>query len=106
MTAGRASVKKGKTMERITCAELMGYLEKEPEKVMVLDIETTGFYAPADEVLSLAIIDGTGETLFEQGLRPKDARKIMESGLRYDTTMCIWAGGRLYGNQINAKMNA
>ena len=48
---------------------------------------------------------GTGETLFEQGLRPKDARKIMESGLRYDTTMCIWAGGCLYGNQINAKMN-
>ena len=52
------------------------------------------------------IVDaGTGETLFEQGLRPKDARKIMESGLRYDTTMCIWAGGCLYGNQINAKMN-
>ena len=38
------------------------------------------------------IVDaGTGETLFEQGLRPKDARKIMESGLRYDTTMCtLW----------------
>ena len=52
------------------------------------------------------IVDaGTGETLFEQGLRPKDARKIMESGLRHDTTMCIWAGGCLYGNQINAKMN-
>ena len=71
MTAGRASVKKGKTMERITCAELMGYLEKEPEKVMVLDIETTGFYAPADEVLSLAIIDGTGETLFYDSFKPE-----------------------------------
>lgn len=58
-------------MERITCAELMGYLEKEPEKVMVLDIETTGFYAPADEVLSLAIIDGTGETLFYDSFKPE-----------------------------------
>ena len=58
-------------MERITCADLMGYLEKEPEKVMVLDIETTGFYAPADEVLSLAIIDGTGETLFYDSFKPE-----------------------------------
>lgn len=58
-------------MERITCAELMGYLEKEPEKVMVLDIETTGFHAPEDEVLSLAIIDGLGETLFYDSFKPE-----------------------------------
>ena len=58
-------------MERITCADLMEYLEKEPEKVMVLDIETTGFYAPQDEVLSLAIIDGTGETLYYDSFKPE-----------------------------------
>lgn len=58
-------------MERITCAELMGYLEKEPEKVMVVDIETTGFYPPQDEVLSLAIIDGTDETLFYKKFKPE-----------------------------------
>ena len=58
-------------MERITCADLMGYLEKEPEKVMVLDIETTGLHAPEDEVLSLAIIDGTGETLFYDSFKPE-----------------------------------
>ena len=58
-------------MERITCADLMGYLEKEPEKVMVLDIETTGLHAPEDEVLSLAIIDGTGETLFYDRFKPE-----------------------------------
>ena len=58
-------------MERITCADLMGYLEKEPEKVMVLDIETTGLHAPEDEVLFLAIIDGTGETLFYDSFKPE-----------------------------------
>ena len=58
-------------MERITCADLMGYLEKEPEKVMVLDIETTGLHAPEDEVLSLTIIDGTGETLFYDSFKPE-----------------------------------
>ena len=58
-------------MERITCADLMGYLEKEPEKVMVLDIETTGLHAPEDEVLSLTIIGGTGETLFYDSFKPE-----------------------------------
>ena len=58
-------------MERITCAELMGYLEKEPEKVMALDIETTGFYPPQDEVLSLAIIDGNGKNLFYEKFKPE-----------------------------------
>lgn len=58
-------------MERISCADLMGYLEQDPEKVMALDIETTGFHAPEDEVLSLAIIDGTGKALFHGSFKPE-----------------------------------
>lgn len=45
------------------------------------------------------------ETLFEQGLLRSDAGKIIELGLQYDTTMCIWAGGRLYGNRLNDRIH-
>lgn len=58
-------------MERIACADLMGYLEQDPEKVLALDIETTGLHAPEDEVLSLAIIDGTGKALFHGRFKPE-----------------------------------
>ena len=52
------------------------------------------------------IVDaGTGETLFEQGLVRSDAEKIFHLGKKYDVTMCIWAGGRLYGNRLDEKMN-
>lgn len=45
------------------------------------------------------------ETLFEQGLLRSDAAKIIELGLRYDTTMCIWAGSQLYGNRLNRRIH-
>lgn len=44
-------------------------------------------------------------TLFEQGLLRNDAGKIIELGLEYDTTMCIWSGGRLYGNKLNERIH-
>jgi len=43
--------------------------------------------------------------LFEQGLLREDARKIWELGLSYDTTMCIWAGNRLYGNRLDERIH-
>lgn len=43
--------------------------------------------------------------LFEQGLLREDARKIWELGLKYNTTMCIWAGNQLYGNRLDDKIH-
>lgn len=49
-------------MELIYCTELPQYLEQDPKKVMTLDIETTGFVPPQDEILSLAIIETATKT--------------------------------------------
>ncbi len=46
----------------------------------------------------------TGEVLFERGLKPEDARRIFALGRQYDTTMCIWAGNRLYGNRLDERI--
>lgn len=45
------------------------------------------------------------EVLFEQGLLREDARKIWELGQTYNTTMCIWAGNRLYGNRLDERIH-
>ncbi|HJB22491.1 MAG TPA: DUF3846 domain-containing protein [Candidatus Fournierella merdavium] len=58
-------------MELSHCKDLPRYLAQDPNRVMTLDIETTGFYPPQDEVLSLAIIDGNGETLFYEKFKPE-----------------------------------
>lgn len=58
-------------MELIYCTELPQYLEQDPKKVMTLDIETTGFVPPQDEILSLAIIDGNENTLFYEKFKPE-----------------------------------
>ena len=41
-----------------------------PERIRVLDTETTGLSAAHDEVLQLSVIDGTGRELLNQYLRP------------------------------------
>lgn len=52
------------------------------------------------------IVDAeTHKTLFERGLLRDDARKIFELGLQYNTTMCIWAGNKLYGNKLNSRIH-
>lgn len=52
------------------------------------------------------IVDwGSRKRLFERGLLSGDARKIIEFGLQYDTTMCIWAGDRLYGNKLDRRIH-
>ena len=45
------------------------------------------------------------EVMFEQRLMREDAKKILELGQKYDTTMCIWASNQLYGNKLNDKIN-
>ena len=48
---------------------------------------------------------GDNRVLFEQGLLREDARKIWELGQKYNTTMCIWAGNRLYGNRLDERIH-
>ncbi len=47
----------------------------------------------------------TREILFEQNLRTEDARKILELGRKYNTTMCIWSRNQLYGNVLNERIH-
>lgn len=52
------------------------------------------------------IVDSeTREILFEQGLEREDAKKILELGRKYDTTMCVWSANKLYGNKLNDKIH-
>ncbi len=48
----------------------------------------------------------TREILFEQKLNTEDARKIIELGEKYHTTMCIWSRNDLYVNVLNERVDA
>ena len=52
-------------------AKIQTYLEISKEKIICLDIETTGLDPQKDEILQLGIINGFGEVLFNQFFRPK-----------------------------------
>lgn len=58
-------------MQLIECPALLEYLENDPRSVLCLDIETTGFFAPDDEILSLSIIDGTDAVRFHSYFCPE-----------------------------------
>jgi len=45
-----------------------------------------------------------GHVLYKQELKADDARLILEAGLSYDTTMCIWSDNKLYGNKLNDRI--
>lgn len=45
------------------------------------------------------------KVLYKQELEPQDAKRIIEAGLRYGTTMCIWSDNQLYGNQLNDRIH-
>ena len=45
-----------------------------------------------------------GRVLYRQELKADDARLILEAGLNYDTTMCIWSDNKLYGNKLNDRI--
>ena len=61
-------------------------VDYDPSKVIVLDTETTGLSPEKDEVLSLAIVDGSGNELFYSLFKPehrrawKDAERINHIG--------------------------
>ena len=58
-------------MQLIECPVLLEHLGNDPRSVLCLDIETTGFFAPDDEILSLSIIDGTNAVRFHSYFCPE-----------------------------------
>ena len=42
----------------------------QPEKILVIDTETTGLTPGKDEILQLSIIDGNGNTIFNEKFKP------------------------------------
>ncbi len=47
---------------------------------------------------------GTNKTIFEKSLELRDAKKIIEKGRDYNTTMCIWSKNQLYVNELNDRV--
>lgn len=47
----------------------------EPERIRVLDTETTGLDPSGDGILQVAVIDGNGRTLFESYVHPYERRE-------------------------------
>ena len=58
------------TPHEIPCVMVTDIIDKDPAKAVALDIETTGLDPGADEILSIAIIDGKGDTLFYSLIHP------------------------------------
>ena len=68
--------------------------------------ELLGLIGPVITYNGAMIVNAEDNTvLFEQGLLREDARKIWELGLKYNTTMCIWAGNQLYGNRLDERIH-
>ncbi len=68
--------------------------------------ELLGLTGPVITYNGAMIVDAKdNKVLFEQGLLREDARKIWEMGQKYNTTMCVWAGNRLYGNRLDEKIH-
>lgn len=54
---------------------------------------------------AMIVMSDTKEVLFHQGLEREDAKKILQLGRDYGTTMCVWSGNQLYGNVLNEKIH-
>ena len=55
-------------------ARVQRYADIKPEEIICLDTETTGLESE-DEILQLSIIDGTGDVLFDEYIRPVSAEE-------------------------------
>ena len=49
------------------------------ESVIIFDVETTGLYVNKDEIIQLSIIDGTGNVLFNELIKPSRRKKWDEA---------------------------
>ena len=64
-----------------------------------------GIQGPVITYNGAMILDSAdGRVLYRQELKADDARLILEAGLNYDTTMCIWSDNKLYGNKLNNRI--
>lgn len=54
----------------ISCCDILDILKDRPERVLVIDTETTGLDLFDDELLQIAIIDGAGRTVFFSYVKP------------------------------------
>ena len=64
-----------------------------------------GIQGPVITYNGAMILDSAdGHVLYKQELKADDARLILEAGLNYDTTMCIWSDNKLYGNKLNDRI--
>ena len=52
-----------------------------------------------------AVIFNNQSVIFKQNLERNDAKKIIDLGVKYDTTMCIWSNDQLYTNKMNDKVD-
>lgn len=67
--------------------------------------EQLGIQGPVITYNGAMILDSAdGRVLYKQELEADDARLILEAGLNYDTTMCIWSDNKLYGNKLNDRI--
>lgn len=68
--------------------------------------EQLGIQGPVITYNGAMILDSASwKVLYKQELEPQDAKRIIEAGLRYGTTMCIWSDNQLYGNQLNDRIH-
>ena len=64
-----------------------------------------GIQGPVITYNGAMILDSaTGNVLYRKELEASDARRILEAGISYNTTMCIWSGNKLYGNKLNDRI--
>ena len=65
-----------------------------------------GIQGPVITYNGAMILDSATErVLYRQELDNEDGRCILEAGLNYNTTMCIWSDNKLYGNQLNERIH-
>lgn len=67
--AKQAEAEREKARLEALMARLRRYIDLDPASIICLDTETTGV-SPGDEILQLSIMDGRGEVLFNEYIRP------------------------------------